>query len=65
MNFQCDAVIAIQCETEAREGFHWNDHTILRIDRNERGAGRYRNCSIYEGNHEFLQYTDDDIWYHD
>ena len=64
MNLQCDAVIVNQCGIEGREEFQWKGHTILWIDSDERGVGRSRNRALQEANHEFLQFADDDIRYH-
>ena len=65
MNLQCDAVIVNQCGCKGRDIFQWNGHTILWIDSDERGVGRSRNRALREADHEFLQFADEDIRYHD
>ena len=65
MNIQCDAVIVNQCGRKDKEVFKWRGHTILWIDSDEKGVGRSRNRALRAADHEFLQFADEDIRYHD
>ena len=65
MNLQCDAVIVNQCGRNGKETFNWNGHKILWIDSDEKGVGRSRNRALLASDHEFIQFADEDIRYHD
>ena len=65
MNLQCDAVIVNQCGRKGKETFNWNGYTILWIDSDEKGVGRSRNRALRASDHEFIQFADEDIRYHD
>ena len=64
MNIQCDAVVVNQCGRKGKEVFKWRGHTILWIDSDERGVGKSRNRALHAADHEFLQFADEDIRYH-
>ncbi|MEG1847966.1 MAG: glycosyltransferase [Lachnospiraceae bacterium] len=65
MKLATDAIIINQCEENAYEELHLNQHRIRCYSFQERGVGLSRNNALLRADHEISLFSDEDIVYHD
>lgn len=65
MNIDSDAIVVNQCDETSEVSFDYKGHSVLWINRAERGVGLSRNTALSRATADILLFADDDVVYDD